>query len=611
MGARDSSIDCLFRHDVLVIEGEETARCALVDTIATRACSSASKHNTVLASAASRSPRVLKAACLACEHRDNRTVLNKKPVFASLLYEALESMDGDSLDRASCGNLSVHEWTVKTLCGHSLQPKIHATSGCDVFVRCRADSESLNEMLNAILAQHHVFVTLYLAGDVPLEWRDRAEHDARVIVANCSHSKGDRDNSGSAANGDDSLWETACRSLPRLRSEFVALFDDVVAVTPGQLATALQRLGESGAEAVDIHRLNAEPRSPAEGDPVGTLVVRRATVADLRAEPIGSSADFLRIARRQRRPVAAEIAPKFEDNASRFVQIRREDGDRARAEVERPRCDVVLPFHNQLDYVEEALRALLAQRDADVVVHLVDDCSTEPTDAFLRRWAEHSEIRVYRNRENIGQFSSFNNVSRYFETDYAAVQDADDISMPHRIGWSIESMKLADADFFAGAVQLFGNMKTIVPEQPECETFAEIEIPQFRRSYYPPLGRVRYFAENPTLVMKVDAFRGLGGFADFGDPLSNRASVDTEFQCRALLSGRRFAISQCVVLRYRVHGESATQNTETGWKSEARNKSQRLADEFRTMQEQGPFDPRVFGALGRYEGVTERWRPSG
>ena len=87
----------------------------------------------------------------------------------------------------------------------------------------------------------------------------------------------------------------------------------------------------------------------------------------------------------------------------------------------------------------------------------------------------------------------------------------------------------------------------------------------------------------------------------------NRTSLDTEFQLRCLFRGVRFAITREVVTRYRVHPESATQDRLTGWGTTPRASSIRQLEERCRLFRGGDFDPRSFGAIGRYTHLTERW----
>ena len=110
--------------------------------------------------------------------------------------------------------------------------------------------------------------------------------------------------------------------------------------------------------------------------------------------------------------------------------------------------------------------------------------------------------------------------------------------------------------------------------------------------------------------MRASAFEVLGGFGDFGEGDRNLGALDTEFYARARYSGSRFAMSRAVVVRYRCHADSVTHDALTGWGSPTHRwwvaECRRRAGIF----QQGPFDPRAFGALPNYSGLTRRLRPA-
>jgi GT2 family glycosyltransferase len=269
-------------------------------------------------------------------------------------------------------------------------------------------------------------------------------------------------------------------------------------------------------------------------------------------------------------------------------------------------CDMVLPFYGHFDYVEEALHGALGQDNADVVIHLVDDHSPEDASKLLKKWSTHPQVRTYRNTENIGQFASFNNVIPFVETELVAVQDADDISLPCRICTAGNLLRLADADIFGGRIELFGDQWVLPPTNQITTGQKKVHRKEYRLSVYPAAACVSYYLENPTMVMRTETFRSLGGFADFGERIRNRTGLDAEFLLRALYAGTRVAVTRQRVLRYRVHGDSATQNDLSGWGTPARKASQIENRKRAILFRRGRFDPRVFGALNSHRGVTKR-----
>ena len=547
--ASDEAIACGVRQDVRRSDGEETATCGL------------------LAAIAGHDRRVPRAACLACEFREAGALVASRPVFASLAFEAAPP---DS---------PIAVAAERTLTGAAARTRLHETVACDLVVPCSGEAACDLACIESLMEQDRAWTVLHLIGEVTDAVRARSEGESRIRLT------GD-----ATPNG----WAAACDRLETLATGFVAVVSPEHPIDQTAVFEAVQRLTAGGHEYTPLRPDRADDseaafdRAFARGG-----VARRAALADQGDARFPDAAAMCGWVRRWHR-----------------IDIARPPRRPPRLAAHPIRCDVVLPFHGQLGFVREAIDGLLAQRGAEAIIHLVDDATPEPTDPFLREWASHPQVRTYRNRTNRGQFASFNAVAQHFETPYAAVQDADDISQPHRLAWSIAMLERSGADLFAGAVELFGLPAIVAPTSDDCDTFTLSEMPPHRFSFYPPLERVRYFAENPTLLMRTDAFRRLGGFADFGDPLANRASVDTEFQCRALLAGLRWAISREVVLRYRVHGQSATANPLTGWDSPARKKAQRLVTEYRKLQERGAFDPQPFGALAGASEMTERFPPA-
>jgi hypothetical protein len=271
-------------------------------------------------------------------------------------------------------------------------------------------------------------------------------------------------------------------------------------------------------------------------------------------------------------------------------------------------CDVVLPFHGQFSYVQEAIAGLLEQDGAEVVVHLIDDASPGGEgEMLLRRWAGNRRVRTYRNQVNIGPYSSFNNVVPYLETGLVAVQDGDDVSLPHRIQAAGNLLRLAGGEIFGGRTRPFGAETSLRPSNTRAGEVIQVARPRLRGSRVPTPRSLGHIVEHPTAMYRRDAFERLGGFADFGRTDRNCCGLDTEFYLRAAHGGARFAVSNHVVLRYRCHPDSATQNAETGWGSTPRNWTLRECRRRALVFQGEPFDPRAFGAMGRFAGITRRF----
>lgn len=578
----DNELDCVFRAGITGTGDNESAHCLL------------------LAQMLSVTPTecgVTRPMCYACQKQIGDQAFSSHPVFPSLAYQlALEHQETAESDAE---RERWNSWSVRAEAALLKQLRTPvAQSGvqsCDVILSIERDTPELGDVIESVLQQAGAVPILHLVCSAASQAIEKYAELWNVQIHRFDRAL---------------TWRQTIVTLsPHLRTSTVAMQHPRQPSSSNRLAQALRELRNRGAE-LFVHRTNAGSSNSISIDP-SSLVIRRATLVDMDDLPVTASvSDFVEMALRQRRGVAwnQDVSTTATDRLDTVTQGRPPWTLPRTARAHRPvRCDVVLPFRGQLDYVREALQSLLDQQQACAIIHLIDDATPGDISNFLNEWAQHPQLRVYRNRENIGQFQSFNNVARFWETDLVAVQDADDISLPHRLAWSAEMLDRTGADYFGAAVELFGDDQLIRPIMYESQDLEVIQRADFRRSFYPEWEKSDYFLENPTAMFRTAMFRELGGYADFGSRLMNRTSLDTEFQLRCLYRGVRFAISQKIVTRYRVHPQSATQDRQTGWGTSARSESIRQLEDRCQIFRQGDFDPRSFGALGRYTPITERW----
>jgi glycosyltransferase involved in cell wall biosynthesis len=568
---------CRFRQAVRSEASAELARCGLLQEIVQledpEMC------------------EVRRDACEACWALFPRSASQLNPVLASLLYKiggTIVERGGvvgcDAL-RATCLQDRARRNLVEFV-----RPPDRSPS-CDVLVCCPDSSEQADRAVRSVLEQEGVPLIVHLVDD--------------------------------GGGGDDLVRRYSGRAG-------VAIQDPATVSLPGRLASSLRIIETRGADlmAAAIQTpaglVVPEPvdREYRRYVPPQTLVFRRACLVDMGgcAERGDQDADAELVYRAywEGRPLAIVREPMISaavpwsfgrvGNPPRYMERNGSLRHHARGFPMSPvECDVVLPFCGQLEFLEESLPSVLEQEGAEAIVHLVDDGSPGGAEQVLRRWGSHPRVRTYRNVRNLGQFMSFNNVVPFLETRLVAVQDADDISLPHRLHWAGNALRLADAGIFGGWTRYFRHPASPSPCDDDPDGPAgRAQGSRHGVSLWPRPGEYRYFLENPTAVMRVEAFEGLGGFTDYGDTDRNKCGVDTEFYVRAYYAGTRFMISREVVLRYRRHPGAATQNTTTGFGTAPRSwtnlENQRR---FRFFQ-QSHFDPRSFGGLANYRGLTQR-----
>lgn len=277
-------------------------------------------------------------------------------------------------------------------------------------------------------------------------------------------------------------------------------------------------------------------------------------------------------------------------------------------------CDVVLPFHGQLEFVRQAVESILEQEGADVVLHLIDDGSLENTEDFLRFWGTHARVRTYRNAMNLGQYTSFNNVVRFCETGLIGVQDGDDVSHPRRLFRAGNHLRLSGAEISGGSLVEFEG-----PHVPKEQLQASVatansgrgEKSSYLRSQYPVWdGSIEHFLFNGSCVMHSAVFKELGGFSDYGSVLRNRCNLDTEFYARAFFAGRTFAVTREIVSWCRRHSASATRNCLTGWGTAVRTANVEETRRRVVSWRRASCIAKQFGAMGRYDSLTCPWPDS-
>lgn len=486
---------------------------------------------------------------------------------------------------------------------------------CDVIVCGNTQRDLTVTAIKSVLNQRNIRVTVHLIddGSCPIDFPDQFDIGERLVVHRMRHGR--------------SPFLALQQLLPSLRSRYVAFQDSISVSRPNRLQRMIDLLERQGGEigTSSVATTEGEFQLPFQFDsakstlPWQSLVMRRTTVIDLhltqKSSLLNSDAfvkqviDNGRLTSVERR-VTVDIICKPDDVGKSEPGIECSASRMSNEDPLRPAVDIVLPFYNTTDFVQESLHSVLEQNSVDVVVHLIDDASTVDTSGYLEKWSQDSRIRVYRNSRNVGPYVSFNNVSRFFETEFVAIQDADDISLPHRLHAATRSLQLSSADIFAGAVEMFGDdrERAVTTKTTDAQPGFR-PMPQFRFSRYPTVGQAA-FVINGSVVMRTRTFTGLGGFADYGEPERNRCGLDSEFYMRAFYAGCHFFVSRDVVLKYRRHAMSSTQNNDTGWGTRKRNFARTKLLERVELYKQYEFDPRDFGGLDHYADLTQPVTPS-
>ena len=200
---------------------------------------------------------------------------------------------------------------------------------------------------------------------------------------------------------------------------------------------------------------------------------------------------------------------------------------------------VVIPLYNYQHYVVEALDSVASQTLADLDLIVVNDCSTDESEAVALKWLEANHQRfnralLIRNRANSGLGFTRNVGFANAETPYVLPLDADNRLRPHCLQQTIAGIERSGAAFAYPRIRHFGDSDAEIGYQ----TWSAARLTN--GNYIDAMGLVRRTAW-------VEA----GGYdhVRFG-------WEDFDFWCRLVERGMFGAQVPEYVADYRVHGAS-------------------------------------------------------
>ena len=102
---------------------------------------------------------------------------------------------------------------------------------------------------------------------------------------------------------------------------------------------------------------------------------------------------------------------------------------------------VIMPSYNTASYISDSIKSVLAQTYSNWELIIVDDCSTDNTDAIVAEFLSDKRIRYYKNPYNSGAAQSRNRALREAKGRYIAFLDSDDLWLPEKLEKQIRFMQ--------------------------------------------------------------------------------------------------------------------------------------------------------------------------
>ena len=107
---------------------------------------------------------------------------------------------------------------------------------------------------------------------------------------------------------------------------------------------------------------------------------------------------------------------------------------------------VIMSVFNNESTLENSIKSILKQSYENLEFLITDDYSADKSLNILYKYKdEDSRVKIISNKENIGLTKSLNNMIRIADGDYIARQDADDISLSHRLETQVKTLNFSNA----------------------------------------------------------------------------------------------------------------------------------------------------------------------
>ena len=123
---------------------------------------------------------------------------------------------------------------------------------------------------------------------------------------------------------------------------------------------------------------------------------------------------------------------------------------------------VVMSAYNSESSISESIESILNQSYQNIEFLIIDDCSTDRTADVIESYLEKNKnIKFTKNKTNLGLTKSLNILIKKSSGQYIARQDADDISLHHRVQEQMQLLKSNNLDFCTTRAIIKDSMKLI------------------------------------------------------------------------------------------------------------------------------------------------------
>lgn len=108
---------------------------------------------------------------------------------------------------------------------------------------------------------------------------------------------------------------------------------------------------------------------------------------------------------------------------------------------------IIMPSYNAAMYISKSIESVIAQTYHIWELIIVDDCSTDSTDAVVGKYLNDERIRYFKNDKNCGAALSRNKALKKAKGRWIAFLDSDDLWLPQKLEKQLLFMKTHNYSF--------------------------------------------------------------------------------------------------------------------------------------------------------------------
>lgn len=119
---------------------------------------------------------------------------------------------------------------------------------------------------------------------------------------------------------------------------------------------------------------------------------------------------------------------------------------------------IITPSFNRAHTLRNVYNSLINQSDSRFIWMIVDDGSTDNTEAIVDGWKKENKIRIeYYKKDNGGKASALNLALKKINTPYAVCLDSDDIFFPNAVADALSELEMIQDPLSCGILALRNN----------------------------------------------------------------------------------------------------------------------------------------------------------